>query len=133
MIKNYSTWLNESKVDPKELAAGTDMEMENTYDIGTARKKALDNLKRDPEYYMKWKKAGLIDEPEALQDLEEALTTSLHLLNILVVWDRSDGQMRRTLCDATGATDHDSLKKILLKMSDKEIEDLEKKLDIAEN
>lgn len=54
----------------KELKAGISVEMEHTKDPENAKRIALDHLSEDPEYYEKLAKAGLIDEPTALKDLE---------------------------------------------------------------
>jgi hypothetical protein len=54
----------------KELKAGMNVEMEHTNDPETAKRIALDHLSEDPEYYEKLAKAGLVDEPDALKDLE---------------------------------------------------------------
>jgi len=70
VVAEKATPAKPDEVDPKELAAGIDVEMEHTFDKEVAKKIALDHLGEDPEYYLKLKKAGLIDEPEAAQDLE---------------------------------------------------------------
>jgi hypothetical protein len=54
----------------KELKAGISVEMEHTEDPETAKRIALDHLSEDPEYYEKLAKAGLVDEPDALNDLK---------------------------------------------------------------
>lgn len=54
----------------KELKAGIAVEMEHTNDPDTAKRIALDHLSEDPEYYEKLAKAGLVDEPDALKNLE---------------------------------------------------------------
>ena len=54
----------------RELKAGIAVEMEHTGDQETAKRIALDHLSEDPEYYEKLAKAGLVDEPDALKNLE---------------------------------------------------------------
>lgn len=54
----------------KELEAGIAVEMEHTEDKETAKRIALDHLYEDPEYYQKLANAGLVDEPDALKELE---------------------------------------------------------------
>jgi hypothetical protein len=39
--------------DPRELARGTEVELEHTYDRGIAREIAMDHLAEDPRYYQK--------------------------------------------------------------------------------
>lgn len=54
----------ESQVDPNELKAGIEDEKEHTQDERLAKKIALDHLKKDPKYYSKLRKAGLMEDFE---------------------------------------------------------------------
>lgn len=121
-------------VDPKELAAGIDVEMEHTFDEKIAKKIALVHLGEDPHYYSKLKKAGLIDEPEALKNLEEMAETDIHFKAVMSLWDKSDNQEKRKILDAVGygATNRDTLKKALRDMSYEDILDVEKELGLEE-
>jgi hypothetical protein len=142
MIKNYSEWLNvvaegESKIDPKELAVGKEVEMEHTTDEKEAEKIARDHLGEDPLYYKKLRDAGLIDEPEALQkakELDEMAETDIHFKAVMALWDKSDAQGRRRVLDAVGygATNRETLKKALRDMSYEDIIEVEKELGLEE-
>jgi hypothetical protein len=50
----------------QQLQVGIAVEMEHTKDSNESKKIALDHLKEDPQYYSKLFKAGLIDEPDAI-------------------------------------------------------------------
>ena len=58
-------------IDKKEILVGVEVEMEHTSDKEEAKKIAMDHLKEDPHYYTKLLKAGLVDEPEALDKFKE--------------------------------------------------------------
>lgn len=137
MIKGYSEWLNESSDDDLELEIGTQVEMEHTPSEDVARKIAMAHLKQDPHYYRKLRDAGLIDEPEALlkaDDLKEGETSKSHLNTLLDLWDRSDAQMKRRICDAVGdgCDNRESLVDRLKGMSDEDFFKIEKFLDFEE-
>jgi hypothetical protein len=51
-----------SDFDAKDLAEGTDVEMEHTTDRDVAREIAMDHLTEDPEYYQRLKR---IEDHEA--------------------------------------------------------------------
>ena len=55
-----------------ELEIGTKVEMEHTDSKEEAEKIAKDHLSEDPNYYSKLYKAGLIDEPEAIELAKKA-------------------------------------------------------------
>ncbi len=127
----------EGKIDPKELAVGKEVEMEHTTDADEAEKIARDHLSEDPEYYKKLRDAGLIDEPEALQkakELGEMAETDIHFKAVMALWDKSDPQGRRRVLDAVGygATNRDSLKRVLRDMSYEDILEVEKELGLEE-
>ena len=55
-----------------ELEIGTKVEMEHTDSKEEAEKIAKDHLSEDPNYYSKLYKAGLIDEPDAIELAKKA-------------------------------------------------------------
>ena len=55
-----------------ELEVGTTVEFEHTKDSKEAKKIAKDHLSEDPNYYSKLYKAGLIDEPDAIELAKKA-------------------------------------------------------------
>ena len=55
-----------------ELEVGTTVEFEHTKDPKEAKKIAKDHLSEDPNYYSKLYKAGLIDEPDAIELAKKA-------------------------------------------------------------
>jgi len=55
-----------------ELEVGTSVEFEHTKDPKEAEKIAKDHLSEDPNYYSKLYKAGLIDEPDAIELAKKA-------------------------------------------------------------
>lgn len=90
MIKNYTEWLNEAaEIDSKELAVGKEVEMEHTSDEEEAEKIAKDHLAEDPQYYKKLGKAGLIDEPEALQKAKGLDEGKFESDEIFFLWDET--------------------------------------------
>lgn len=126
-----------NEVDPKELEVGKQVEMEHTTDEKEAERIALQHLAENPNYYTGLKKAGLIDEPEALQkakELDEMAESDIHFKAIIMLWNKSDAQGRRRILDAVGQGVHDliSLKKELREMGYDDILDVEKALDLEE-
>ena len=64
--------LPEEIKESAELEVGTSVEFEHTKDPKEAEKIAKDHLSEDPNYYSKLYKAGLIDEPDAIELAKKA-------------------------------------------------------------
>ena len=58
-VEEYITPADETKVDPKELKMGIEVEMEHTNDPSEAKVIALQHLAEDPKYYTKLATLGL--------------------------------------------------------------------------
>ena len=63
---------NEEDVDPRQLEAGIEVEMEHTDDSEEAKQTALEHLAEDPDYYKKLDKVMPKDVPGNLQNEREA-------------------------------------------------------------
>lgn len=58
---------DEKDVDQKQLEIGIHVEMEHTNNSKIAKEVAIDHLSEHDDYYTKLIKAGLVDEPEAIE------------------------------------------------------------------